>query len=647
VSAGSLKRMAWMAVPLLNLLAFPSSSAGQSPMGNRAEPPGQPIPPVLFRGDTIWVEASPSQFGSLPATVQTSSGKPREVRGLHQLSAQVMARTGEVKMIVLPALFSDSSEPPFEPEEIEEALFAFSGNTIPRYFLENSRGAFVAYGDVAPWVRTSVTLLEAAGSVNGHGLWGPRMRDYLREAVHLADPHVDFGAYDNDGPDGLPNSGDDDGVVDAVNIEFPEPSGSCPGGPGIWPHFSGLNEETDDLRPDGTPIVIGPYFAESTTECDGMSIQSPGTVAHEFGHRLGLPDFYRMPGGVEDILPSKRHWNIGCFGIMGAGGWGCGSGPTGTDFGPTNLSPLSKARLGWVTPTVVSPVRNAEFYLPPVHSSGEVLRLDLDAGGNEYLLVENRIRTGFDGDLPASGVLVYHVDRLSRDRETNPGDPIPYSYYLVEADGDFELRRTEAEGGNRGEAEDMFGWDGGEGSVGQFQMPWTRSHSGATTPVVIHSIRREGLDARLRITTHPVPGLGDDANSLSLPVLTAVAEDIPVYGGIPPYTVSVSTGSTLPPGIELGVEGSRLLLTGTPTRIEEGGFDMQILDAAGREGTAQVSVLVQDLALPVSELLLLAAGADVELPEAAYFDTNGNGNGELDLGDVRAYLERTGRWFSK
>jgi M6 family metalloprotease-like protein len=551
-----------------------------------------------------------------------------------------------MEMLVLPALFSDSGEPPFEPQEIEEALFAFTGNTVPRYFLENSRGAFVAYGDVAPWVRTSVTLMDAAGSVNGHGLWGPRMRDYMREAVHLADPHVDFGDYDNDGPDGIPNSGDDDGVVDAVNIEFAEPAGSCPGGPGIWPHFSVLNEETDDLRPDGTPIAVGPYFAESTTECDGVSIQSPGTVAHEFGHRLGLPDYYRVPAGG-DILPSERHWNIGCFGIMGAGGWGCGSGPTGTDFGPTNLSPLSKAQLGWVTPLTVPPVRNAEYYLNPVQSSGDVLRLTLDPEGNEYLLVEYRLQTGFDRDLPGSGVLVYHVDHLYQTRESAPGEPIPYYHYLVEADGDYELRRVEADGGNRGEAEDMFAWDGRKGSVGQFEMPWTRSHSGETTPVVIHSIERDGMGARLRITTHPIPGVGSEADSLDLPVLTSVSREIPVYGGIPPYEVSVPPTSPLPTGLDLVAEGNRLILSGTPTRIEDGQFEMQMLDAAGNQGTAQVSVLVQDLDLPVSDLIRLAAGADLELPDAAYLDANGNGNGELDLGDVRAYLERTGRWFSK
>ena len=38
------------------------------------------------------------------------------------------------------------------------------------------------------------------------------------EILEQADAHIDFSDFDNDGPDGLPNSGDDDGFVDAVFI---------------------------------------------------------------------------------------------------------------------------------------------------------------------------------------------------------------------------------------------------------------------------------------------------------------------------------------------------------------------------------------------------------------------------------------------
>ncbi|NIN12944.1 MAG: hypothetical protein GTN62_07405, partial [Gemmatimonadales bacterium] len=42
-----------------------------------------------------------------------------------------------------------------------------------------------------------------------------------------------------------------------------------------------------------------------------------------------------------------------------------------------------------------------------------VLRIPLEAGAadtSEYLLIEYRTKQGFDSDLPAAGVLVYHID---------------------------------------------------------------------------------------------------------------------------------------------------------------------------------------------------------------------------------------------
>ncbi|SVD56529.1 uncharacterized protein METZ01_LOCUS409383, partial [marine metagenome] len=41
---------------------------------------------------------------------------------------------------------------------------------------------------------------------------------FNREILAQADRDIDFARYDDDGPDGVPNSGDDDGLVDGVFI---------------------------------------------------------------------------------------------------------------------------------------------------------------------------------------------------------------------------------------------------------------------------------------------------------------------------------------------------------------------------------------------------------------------------------------------
>ena len=42
------------------------------------------------------------------------------------------------------------------------------------------------------------------------------------EILRRADEDIDFSRFDNDGPDGVPNSGDDDGFVDLLFVVTPE-----------------------------------------------------------------------------------------------------------------------------------------------------------------------------------------------------------------------------------------------------------------------------------------------------------------------------------------------------------------------------------------------------------------------------------------
>ena len=53
-----------------------------------------------------------------------------------------------------------------------------------------------------------------AANLNEVGNYGEFAHHILRQM----DAHTDLGRFDNDGPDGLPNSGDDDGIVDYLFI---------------------------------------------------------------------------------------------------------------------------------------------------------------------------------------------------------------------------------------------------------------------------------------------------------------------------------------------------------------------------------------------------------------------------------------------
>jgi hypothetical protein len=139
-----------------------------------------------------------------------------------ELETTRIPRTGEHPLLVLLAGFADSEPPAITPSELQRLLFDGPAprGTLPEFYREASRGMFSVRGTVAPWVHTSVPMRDAAGEQEGHGWIGARMREFVAEAIRLADPDIDFGLYDNSGPDGIPNSGDDDGFVDGFAIRY-------------------------------------------------------------------------------------------------------------------------------------------------------------------------------------------------------------------------------------------------------------------------------------------------------------------------------------------------------------------------------------------------------------------------------------------
>jgi len=422
------------------------------------------------------------------------------------------ALTGTMPVAIILALFSDSPEPNVTSEDVQRAMFDGPSpyGTVSEFYTEVSGGRFGLTGQTAPWVRTSLTMAEVVGTEWGLGedaQTGP----YLFEAVAAADARMDFSQFDNDGPDGIPNSGDDDGVVDAVAIQYLEIAASC-GGPSIWPHRSRLQYwndgdpyETDDLGPTGTPIIVNDYTTQGATDCGGVEVQKATTIAHELGHVLGLPDLYDRSQG---ITPEKRRWVVGCWSLMAAGAWGCGTENRESWVRPTHMGPWEKELLGWLSEVEeVGEVLDHPFTLEPVQTGQHVLKIPLEphvaATDAEYLLMEYRTQEGFDADLPASGVLIYHIDPKIGGNQPCDTCPQIYRVGMLEADGNNSLRLNFQQGGNRGEAGDAWGVPG-PGTLSNNSHPSTRLSSGAPSPVTIYRIAIEGGLAQITLSSKRV-----------------------------------------------------------------------------------------------------------------------------------------------
>jgi immune inhibitor A len=491
-----------LSLTLMGVLAWGAFSFGPA-MGQGVEMPvrgvGRELPPAYF-----------DQVRQQPDLFEIGSGWISRVRASAEMSAAV---TGSLPVVVVQALMADSPEPHVTSQEIQQALFdgPSAYGTLTEYYEEVSGGRLTVTGQALPWVRTSITLEEAVGDSYGLG-GGTRRGDYLLEAVELADPLVDFGQFDNDGLDGIPNSGDDDGEVDAVAFQFLEVAASC-GGPGIWPHRSQLRYlnggdpyPTDDHRPDGSSIVLNDYIIQSAVDCGGDEAQKATTIAHELGHVLGLPDLYDHSQGLE---PQYRRWVVGCWSLMAAGSWGCGVENREGWVRPTHLGPWEKAFLGWLDHLEeVGSVVGEEFTLAPVRSSQHVLKVPLESGAaggqEEYLLLEYRTREGFDQDIPASGVLVYHIDPKIGGNRPCSTCPRLYRVGVLEADGNNSLRMSFLEGGNRGEPGDAWGV-AGAGRITSSTNPSTRLNSDAASGVTIYDISLSGGVAHITLSSRTVP----------------------------------------------------------------------------------------------------------------------------------------------
>ncbi|MBN2071968.1 MAG: M6 family metalloprotease domain-containing protein [Candidatus Krumholzibacteriota bacterium] len=278
--------------------------------------------------------------------------------------------TGDFVIPVITGAFSDFSETPESVEELQRILFdgpAFPG-TFSEYYSENSFGNLDVSGKVYGWAELSQPEIYYTGPVN-HGLTPgvSHTDEMIAETVAALDGVIDFGLYDNDGPDGVANSGDDDGYVDLLVIVHPARGGECGGPDHIWSHswqYSSWNEErepleTQDISAGGGHIVIDDYFIAPAVSCEGGLIEI-GVFCHEFGHSLGLPDLYDYNGGGR---------GIGFWGLMGSGNWN-------TPKSPAHLSAWSREQLGWIDPVEIGWVEE-ERVLESINEGGTVLKLVL------------------------------------------------------------------------------------------------------------------------------------------------------------------------------------------------------------------------------------------------------------------------------
>ncbi len=420
-------------------------------------------------------------------------------------SAAARSVSGTIRFPMLLGTFADDGTQPFPRQTIQNHFFDGPNptGTIPEYYSEISRGSTTLVGETFTWARAALSRGQVTGGVSGLG-GGSRVGEYIIQLLaSFDDGTVDWGRFDNDGPDGIPNSGDDDGYVDVIAVMHPDWGAEC-GGTGnenrIWSHRWNLRSSTGQAyssrttSANGGPIRINDYTIQPVFRCGGTTINDIGVVAHELGHGLGLPDLYATSNGS-----SPSHQGIGTWGLMGSGSWGCSDNNAAR---PCHMSPWSKSVLGWISVQSIAPeTARAMLTLSPVESGGTVWRVDIP-GTRQYYLLENRQRIGYDGNLRQSGLVVWRIDQDALDanwgRNQVNSNPDFMGVKIIEADGRDDLTRSS---GNRSDSGDPFPGSRGTNAFHAGTAPASLSRDGLASGMTIHSVQEVGTEIRLDIET--------------------------------------------------------------------------------------------------------------------------------------------------
>ncbi|HWA16871.1 MAG TPA: M6 family metalloprotease domain-containing protein [Gemmatimonadales bacterium] len=660
----------WYRAGLLGaaVLAMPTLLAAQSRQGFV---PGWELNGRDFHSNGVW-----RPKGRAVAQARASMLARGDMAGLaaaRSSGPNLASVTGVLRVPAILFAFQNSAIPqPFTPTNYNDALFSSTPPvgrpyTLRTFYEQLSNGAFSIQGDATNWIKLSQPEASYTGdpgacqglSQNGNcnGVWSGAstllLQTGLAEAIDSVDATIDFALYDNDGPDGVPNSGDDDGFVDIVMFLHAEMDGACGGTTNNhpWAHrYQLLNlKNTNDARAGGGVIRIRDYYIQSAVggsgACTTSELMGPGTAAHELGHGLGLPDLYDTQSNTE---------GIGQWGLMGSGNYT-------TSFSPSRMEAWSLNQMGWVTLRTLS---SAGTYTLGAAATSDTAFLIQPVGANprnNYWLVENRqpvesdsavirVHCGVSGNFAGcgGGLLIWHVDGAKMNQGGNAlNSGAIHGLELEQADGVNNLRlgtTGQTQVGRRGDAGDLYPGKTSNTVFGPTSTPAARLNNtayanGGLAGFQIDQIAINAGVATMRLQYASAVVIGTQPALTAGVMGTAYSNQLTATGGLGDFTWTVTVG-TLPPGLSLTTGG---LLAGTPTASGTYNFTVQAA-SGGNSSTLAATLNVTQPSLVSGDVVahIINGNGTLSANDLAYLDLLGNKNGSFDVGDFLAWVRATG-----
>lgn len=296
---------------------------------------------------------------------------------------------GSPRIPVLLVEYRDKKFKDADPKATFEDFFHGSDASAFAYFKDQSNGKFTPQFDVyGPY-----TLPNNRSYYGQNDSWGDDRRpgEMVAVAAQGLDKDIDYRNYDNDG----------DGVCDVLIVLYAgdgeASSYDSDAENSIWPHQwdLGSSDYGKDLTLDG--ITLSKYAVFNELNGSNLrKIDGIGTFCHEFSHCLGLPDFYDT---------QYNYFGMGPWSLMDSGSY------NNDGYTPIGYSAYEKEFMGWMD--IEEAKENTRYILDPLNlSSGNkdrAIRITNDKDNDEYFILENRKRQGWDEYMEADGLMIYHV----------------------------------------------------------------------------------------------------------------------------------------------------------------------------------------------------------------------------------------------
>jgi len=355
-------------------------------------------------------------------SVETARHKARRISARRKAGQTQVPTIGSPRVPIILVQYTDKKMS--NTKQQFEAQYKTGPKSVLQYFTDQSNGKYTPQYDIYGIYDLPKQRAYYGGNKDGNDSCVATM---VYHAIVQAGDDIDWSQYDNDG----------DGEADVCIVVYAgvgEAQASRTVPASVWPCQWDLNsgayynDGPGAQTRNGVLINRFAVFNETYGSSDyGTTMDGIGTFCHEFSHCLGLPDFYETSYG-------HGYYGMGTWSLMNSG---CYNGGSISGDTPVGYSAYEKNFMEWID--LIEPVENTRYTLPVFNAKAEAtdqaIKITSHLNSNEYFILENRRKQGWDQYIADEGVLITHFTYVAdRWEENTPNNEAIQLATIIAAD---------------------------------------------------------------------------------------------------------------------------------------------------------------------------------------------------------------------